>query len=269
MQGQGKRTLLVFVLLSSSIFCVVLVVSMYSHFKKVERDFNVKRATLIKENLELEDSLKVVKEDLAKKEESILLLREEVKKIESAYKSELVTLRRDNTFLATKIKEFRGKSLIDQLREAIEKETESQVRKYFEKMLYNAVLLKSGKSINLDPIVVAKKEERPKRQNFTSSPEETKKEISPPQTKPIPILTGTRGKVLSVDNRYNLVVVNLGRRNKIKEGQRLSVLRNEKEIAQAEIINVRYKIAAAFVDDIQYRYNIHNIHEGDEVVVRE
>jgi hypothetical protein len=55
----------------------------------------------------------------------------------------------------------------------------------------------------------------------------------------------------------------------VKEGDRCAVLKGESQIGRARIMAARYRIAAAFIDDIQYKNSIKDIKEGDRVVMIE
>ena len=81
--------------------------------------------------------------------------------------------------------------------------------------------------------------------------------------------TGKNGEILLIDKNCNLVIIDLGRREGVKEKDRLKILKDGKEIAGATIIGVRYRASAAFVDEIEHRQNIRNIQKGDEILISE
>ena len=80
---------------------------------------------------------------------------------------------------------------------------------------------------------------------------------------------GKNGEILLVDKNCNLVIIDLGQREGVKEKDRLKILKDGKEIAEATVIGVRYRASAAFVDEIEHRHNIRNIENGDAVLIPE
>lgn len=62
-------------------------------------------------------------------------------------------------------------------------------------------------------------------------------------------------------------MIDLGTQDGIVKGDRCVVVKDEKVIASAEIISVRYKISAAFIDDVRYKNALTDIKEGDKVLI--
>jgi len=60
-------------------------------------------------------------------------------------------------------------------------------------------------------------------------------------------LLESEGKVLAVDKQNDLVVVNLGAMNNLKNGDRLSIYRGHSVIANAQVIKVQDRISAAMI----------------------
>jgi len=60
-------------------------------------------------------------------------------------------------------------------------------------------------------------------------------------------LLEAEGKVLAVDAQNDLVVINLGSANNLKNGDRLSVYRGDNFIANAELVKVQDEISAAMI----------------------
>lgn len=266
----SKKTLLGAILLSITIFSVILAGSIYHHLKKAEADFKSKEAALVKANIDLKDEIVDAREEIMQKAASMTLLEEENQKLKYEYSEEFEALKEENTILADKIAQLEEKPLIEHLRDAINTERNRNVRKFLEKVLYNIVLVKSGKNVELEPIVVATKEEE-----IISEPEEIKKSTKKARVKTEPeeeqpsFLVGKKGKILSVDRRFNLIVINLGRNDNVKEEDRCIILKDDKAIGEARIINLRYRVSAAFVDEMESGYNIRKIQEGYEVLVKE
>ena len=266
----SKKALLGTILLSVTIFSIILAGSLYRYLKKVESDFKSKEAALVKENIELEDELGYMREEIMKKAATLTLLEEENENLKHKYSIEFETLKEENMVLAQRIVQLEERPLIEHLRDAVNTERNRKVRKFLEKVLYNIVLVKSGKNVEMKPIVVATKDEE-----VVPEPMETGKRTTEAKMKPEPeeverqpsFPAGKKGKILSVDRRFNLIVINLGRNDNVKEEDRCVVLKDDKVIAGARIINLRYRVSAAFVDEMESGYSIRKIKEGYEVLI--
>jgi hypothetical protein len=60
-------------------------------------------------------------------------------------------------------------------------------------------------------------------------------------------LLEAEGKVLAIDKQNDLVVVNLGAMNNLKSGDKLSIYRGGRFIANAELVRVQDRISAAMI----------------------
>ena len=60
-------------------------------------------------------------------------------------------------------------------------------------------------------------------------------------------LLEAEGRVLAIDRQNDLVVVNLGAMNNLKSGDRLSIYRGDRFIANAELVKVQDRISAAMI----------------------
>jgi len=60
-------------------------------------------------------------------------------------------------------------------------------------------------------------------------------------------LLETEGNILAIDKQNDLVVVNLGAMNNLKSGDKLSIYRGDRFIANAELVKVQDRISAAMV----------------------
>mgnify|MGYP001569244608 CR=1 FL=1 len=60
-------------------------------------------------------------------------------------------------------------------------------------------------------------------------------------------LSEAEGRVLAVDKQNDLVVINLGSMNNLKNGGKLSIYRGDNFIANAELVKVQDKISAAMI----------------------
>jgi len=261
---QNKKYMLWAVLVSVSVFCVVLVFAMFYHLKRVETDFGNKKAILIKDNMDLKDKIYSLNAEILKKAKQLTLAEEEKAKIKAAYDNDVSSLRDENNTLKQEVAELEGKPIVEQIREAAHKEQNENLKKFLEKTLYSIILIKSGKNIELEPIVV---ENAGGNENEEQSAEGVFEEgVQAAETAPL-ISKGKEGKVLSVDKKYSLIVIDIGRSDGVKENQSCLILRGGKNMASAKIISVRYKVSAAFVDEMSYGYNIRDLKEDDDALV--
>ena len=60
-------------------------------------------------------------------------------------------------------------------------------------------------------------------------------------------LMESEGKILAVDKQNDLVVINLGTINNLKNGDKLSIYRGDSFIANAELVKVQDRISAAII----------------------
>ena len=74
-----------------------------------------------------------------------------------------------------------------------------------------------------------------------------------------------RGEVLTVNKEFDFIVVDLGRTKGIEEGMVLSVMRDDKILAQVTVETVRENISAAALID---KENILQIRAGDKVYLQ-
>jgi hypothetical protein len=288
---QNKNSLLTVALAIVCVFSLSLAFVSFQNFRKMELSFNEKKARLVKENLDLKDRIDSLQATVSKKSDSLDVfekenqtltsqlahVRSEYRKILETYANQINTLRKKRVTLKKRISTLEKVSLVDYIKNSLAAQEDSNIRKVLTDALNKIELIKEGKSVNLEPIVVTKKEEP-----FPPQPAPPGEEISqtgqaaqPRAEEAAPITAtaapkaGRRGIILSLDRQNNLIVVNLGRRDEMKEGDRISVLKEGRQIAGAEIMSVRYRIAAAFVDDIKYGYTINEIKENDRVIAAE
>jgi len=262
------KTIIGAVLISITVFGIFLCVSMYQQIKVAEAKFNKEKATLIKEGMDLQDKIDTLAKELKEKasavsavesEKQAILektktLEDEKKKMAERYMRDIETLKKENDLLNRKVEGFANISLTQLLKEAAAKEGNGTIKKLIEGLLTKIELVKAGKLVNLEPIVVT-----------GEAPATQQKELE--DTASIP--QGKTGKILSLDKNNNLIVIDIGRGNGVKEGQRCVILKDNKEIASGEVISTRYKISAVFVGEIKYGYTINDIKEGDGVFVKE
>lgn len=267
----ARKTIFAAILISISVFSVFLSLSLYRYLKVTEIKFETEKAALIKENMALQDKADSLDKTVKEKAEAVLTLEaqkktildqvksieEESKKAMQLYTGQIDILKKENTSLREKMEGLKKFSIIDLIKQAITKEDNENIKKVLEDAMIKVDLIRSGKVVNLEPIVV---------EDNAGAAEAVLQEE--PQTKPVSGQIKT-GNVLSVDAASDLIVISMGRKDEIKEGDRCLIFKDGKEMASGEIISTRYRIAAAFVDDIKYKYNIRDIKEGDKVLMKE
>ncbi len=251
----------------SLLVCVILgVVSalfFISLLRKSELEFNEKKAILIKENMDLKDKFESLEKDVSEKlasmeklqkekelfEERLSLIKNETAKIVESYVKQLDKLKRKNAVYMKKIstleKSSKSATPIERVKEAISKENNRDIKKVLEDTLRKLELIKAGKSVSLEPIIVA-----PVSSDLVEKSD-----------------AGKTGSVLSVDRANSLIVINLGRKDGLAEGDSCKVLFNGQSIAEADVVSVRYSIAASHINLFQPKYGIEDINDGTSVLV--
>lgn len=209
------------------ILCIVISLTFYIALRNVKIEFNEKKAQLVKENLDLTDRLESIQASATKNTQ----LEKEKSDLEAELKlvkAEIEKLRSDNDSLVSM-----KRNLFSQL---------SLLKKKY-LVLVEKVTQLEGRPIALTPIVVKGGEQAGK-------------------------LTAEKtGKVLLVDAKNSLIIVDLGAKNEVEKGNRCVVIKDEQEIASGEIINVRYKESAVFVENLKYGNKINDIKAGFKVLI--
>jgi len=287
---QSKNTLLDFVFITICLFSLVLVVFMFKQLKTMESEFNEEKGVLVREKLDLEERVESIQKIIDQKADTLIriegekksltealnALKEETKRQIQIYTSELDTLRINNASLAGRITALERKPLLQNLSEAIAKEKDEKVKKILERALYRAYSIYTKKGIEPEFIVAPSKPEFIEdelEEEFIIEKGETAGEKK--EEKKITSVFGVsgkikkQGKVLFLDKTYNMVIINLGSIDDIKDGERCIILEKGKEIAQGEIIGVRYRVSAILIDGLIQNYTLADIKEGHDVVVFE
>jgi len=265
---QDKQRLIGVVLIAACAFSIVLAISSFRNLKKMELEFNEKKANLVKENLELKDRIDSIQQIVSQKtasadimekekkdlEEQLQTLKEENEKIISSNNEQLDTLKKKNSVLKKRVATLENSPIVQRIKEAIQTEDNDNVKNVLEDTANKIEMIRSGKSVSLEPIVVT-------RQQQETLLNQASKTAAPPAQE------AKTGVILSLDKKNNLMVINLGRKDNVKDGDRCRIFKKDKMIARAQIISTRYRIAAAFIDDIQYKYTINDIEENLKVTV--
>lgn len=256
---RNKITLPIIILGIVALFSIILAMSAVRHLKKVELNFNAQKNAMTKEIANLKSSaeslqwivdektksLDNLSKDMKTLEEQITVLRTANEEQGKTFGAQIGEFKRKNAALKKRVGALEEGSLIDRIKEALFKEDNPGIKRILDDSLNRIEMIKSGKAVSLEPIVVTRGE----------------------GIGGTTLSAGGKAIILSVDKRNNLIVINAGRNDSVKEGDRCSILKGGGEIASAEIISVRYRIAAAFVDDVQYKYTIRDVKEGYEVVL--
>jgi len=281
----GKDPVLKIVLILVCLLSIFLVWSSFQYMKRMEADFSQQRARFTKDNQDLKDrldslqdmvdrkteALGALEKEKASLSEKISALQEANRKLEKAYgklqvshtyllgEKEMIIKQFDDVRegmldLAKKITELEQSPAVDRIRDALYKEENAKVKKILEDALRNIELVRAGKPVNLKPIVVVGKES-------TGAPAQGETQM---QEMPA---AGTAGKVLLVDEVANLVVIDLGRKDNIRQGSRCAILKDTREVASGEIVSIRYNLSTVYIDDMKGINFVGEVKQGDEVVV--
>lgn len=277
-----NKNSIIIVLFLISIFSVSFALSSLNRLKKMDLEYNEKKAVLVKENLDLKDRIEnletIVKQktdefsglESEKKriEEQLQVLKSENDQLSEEYakiqeKYEKIVLEKKSITeqskelkdkymaLIRKVETLEKNPLVQKIRDAIEKEQNREIKKVLESALQNIELIQSGKAVDLSPIVVVGSE-REQRSNLKPG-----------------ALKSDNGQILSIDKRNNLVVIDLGRKDNIKEGDACVILKDNQEFARGDIISTRYKISAVYINQVKYKNSISGIAVGDKVLIEE
>ena len=266
-----KKTIIVAILISLCIFSIFFSLSLFRHFKTAETKFNNEKASLIKENISLQDQLESIKKDIKVKTDAVTVLESEKKSLLDQIKSteedskkldkryaelyggRIGALKKENSSLRNRMLNIGKAPLADFIKNYMGKEENENIKKVLAEALRKVELIQTGKVVNLEPIVVAENNAQ-----ATTEPASSLGNVA-----------GKAGKIISIDRDNNLIVVDLGRADDVKAGQRCMVMHGDKEIGSGEIISTRYKMSAAFINDIKYKYTFSDIKESDKVLIGE
>jgi len=266
----GKNTIFNVILVTVCAICIFFTIFLYRRIKDTESEYTEKEAVLIKENMDLRDRTDNIKLEIAKKKKELKAaakdreaLEEEVKSIEeensrtkALYAEQVQKLKEEKEGLSRELSSVKGMPLVELIRKARDSEKDENLKKVLERTLNNIEMVRSGNVVDLEPIIVAKEESM-------------RDDTSVATFVSTPAIEKGIGEILSIDKKNNLVVVNLGTRDKVEEGMRLMVLDSGEKIATGEIISSRYRVSAAFIDDIEFKRTINDIKNGLQIAIGE
>ncbi|MFA6635881.1 MAG: hypothetical protein WCV56_02045 [Candidatus Omnitrophota bacterium] len=251
-------------LVTVSLVCIVAVAVTLRNMRRLELEFNRKRAVLVRENLDLKDRIDSTEKDLALRTEDLNALERELdltndrmEEIErtssetiSSFSQEVEELRERKTALEEELSSLRDMTVIQHLEHSAEKEENPGVKALLQRTIEIIGMIMDGESVSLAPVMVTAPSPGQDGQDLITFPGEA------------------RGLVLSTDHRNNLIVTNLGRKDGVEENSTCVVTRdNGEELARGYVISVRYRVSAVFIDEVKVGRTIKDISESDKVII--
>ncbi|MCM8760797.1 MAG: hypothetical protein NC938_06615 [Candidatus Omnitrophica bacterium] len=233
----------------------------YHYANSISLDFHQKQDEFIAKLAEYKKRFDVLQITLNEKikllsesQEKIKELEVELKTVRKEGEKNRLELEEERRNLSAKIAALKEKldrlenaPIEEVITEALSKETNSEVRAVIADSLARVELIRTGKAVSLEPILVT----------AAGAPEVAA--VSP----------NARFSIITLDRKNNLIAINGGRRDGLKEGDRLSILKDGKPAATAGVIAVRYRVASAFVNNTRQNFSFRDIKEGDEVIIAE
>jgi cell division protein FtsB len=256
--GRSDKTLFSASLIALCVFSVIISLSLFGYLKNTEQRFKKEKAALVREKMDLRDQLDSLKADLKMKSDAISSLDsekknmlEELARIEKLAEElkgkdneELESMRKRNQEFQKELNILRGSSAAQLINDAASRETDENVKRILSDAAIKIEMIREGKAVQLEPLVITEGGSQ---------------------------AAGLRGrkdgKIFAVNAKKNLIVVDIGRSNGAREGQRCRIIGEQGEIATATIIRTRYEISAAFVDKLNPKHTILDVKEGDKVFI--
>lgn len=238
-----------------AILCAILTlmtISLFRYTGNIKSDFKKKEADFIVKTTEYKNQLELLQATIDQKtialatadtktkeiERQIALLREESGKVRAEFDADRRNFQKRSLELKERLDKYDGASIENLIRQALEKEESDGVKRLLTDSLSRIELIRENKAVDLEPIVVTKGGAS-ERASIT---------------------------VVALDKKNKLIAINAGRNDGLKEGDRLTVMRDGKELVSAQVVAVRYRVATAFVDQNRHNFSMKNIREGDEIV---
>jgi aspartate 1-decarboxylase len=229
-----------------------LTISLFRYTGSIKADFKNKEAGFIAKTGEYKSQLELLQATIDQKtmalatadtktkeiERQIILLREESDKIRAEFDGERKNFQKRSLELKERLDKYETASIENLIKQALEKEENAGVKRLLEDSVARVEMLRESKAVDLEPIVVTK--------------DGAVERVSI--------------NVVALDKKNKLIAINAGRNDRIKEGDRLIVMRDGKELVSAQVVAVRYRVATAFVDQNRHNFSMKDIREGDEVV---
>jgi hypothetical protein len=246
-----------------AILCVVLALATISLFRytgRITSDFKNKETGFIAKTKEYKSQLESLQSTIDDKiaalasaenrtkdmEREIASLKEESEKIRGEFDGERRKFEKRSLEMKKKLDSFEEGAIENIIRQALANEKNESIKKVLTDSLARVELIRSSGAVDLEPIVVTKKGTAAQGIGEDGAPRNI--------------------TVVALDKKNRLIAINAGRNDKIKEGDRLIVMRDGKELVSAQVVAVRYRVATAFVDQNRHNFSMKDIREGDEIV---
>lgn len=253
---KAKNNISLGVAIAAGVIFSVYALSSFNGIKKMENGFSVKVSAITWGNRDLRERIDSMQKTLDEKKEyggaierekqELMafgdLLKKENERMFQSLKTQLDDRRQQNAVLRKRITSLKYSPIAQG----------SKIENTTEDAAGNKGPVNENKLVDLGPIVV---------KNIGKSFGADKERSDPPPVQ------GKNGFITKTDSKSNFIIIDLGSRDYVKEGDRLVILKDDHEIARAEVTSVRYRVASAVVDNITYGYRITDIKEGDRVTV--
>ncbi len=249
------------VLIIACAFMLILLFSVFNHTKSVETKYKRERSEFIKEKMSLKDELDSLKSELkmngekidslkadkASISEELAQVKKSIVELETATSLEKESLIKSNEQLKKSGGAFQGYTTAQIIKEVSARETNENIKKFLADVALKLDMIMEGKVVALEPIVVTETENR-----------EANKEADKIEAK--------QGEIISFDKKTGLIVINIGREDNVREGQKLTIYNNQDAICTASVIRLRYQISAAVIETYRVKHSISDVREGLRVV---
>ena len=177
------------------------------------------------------------------------LIKEENEKAYSTLNSQRKILLRKHSELVKRMEKFEKASLESLITETLEKEANRDIKMVLADALAKVELMRAGKPVGLEPIVVTK-----------PAGAEAEREAVSASGEP-------NFMIVALDRKNRLIAINGGRKDNIATGDTVAIVKSGKEIGSAEVVAVRYRASSAFVGSLRQGYSMKDVEEGTEVAV--
>lgn len=250
MQDKGKLPIVALAILCGVL--ALITIALFRYTGSITADFKKKETGFTAKTIEYKSQLELLQATIDQKiaalatadtktkeiERQIALLREESDKVRSEFDEDRRNFQKRSLEMKERLDKYDGASIESLIRQALEKERNDGVKRLLMDSVARVEMMREGKAVDLEPIIVTKDGASER----------------------------TSIAVVALDRKNKLIAINAGRKDGLKEGDRLTVMRDGKELVSTQIVAVRYRVATAFVDQNRHNFSIKDIREGDEIV---
>ncbi|GEM_PF-1444931 len=270
------NNILIYALILISLVLSVALLLSFQSSKKLEYEFNEKKALLMKENIDMKEKLNVIERQIADKAESINALEREKDKYEEdlnglrkdfqlkmkSLVSQLDNLGRHKRALKKKIAVLGKTSLSDQLASAASRADNADIKKVLERSLRLIDQIREGKSVDLDSMMAANETALQEVPGYEPNTMKRDYTVADAQKN-----TERKGRILKFDPANNYIIINLGSENGVEKGERCKIFKDGQEVGSGEVMSVRFRISAVFIDTIAFKHTMDEVREGLDVEI--